>query len=127
ELGEARLDRLELLARALEDRALHVEFLAGDEIHPLEAGVQKRAEVALEIVAERAEVLRQGLRELPGKVIQVEAVLLVGHLKSLRLLRRARFRAYVAGNGSMIPLAPRGGSGGSEKRRSSQRGRILAC
>src|SRR5690606_30772286 len=37
ELGETRLERLELLARALEDGALHVELLAGDEIHALEA------------------------------------------------------------------------------------------
>src|SRR5690606_22325156 len=59
ELREPRLERLELLAGALEHGALHVELLTRDEIHALDAGVQQRSEVALQIVAERTKVLRE--------------------------------------------------------------------
>src|SRR5690606_8260734 len=85
------------------------------EIHALDPGVQQRTEVALEIVAERAKVLRKGLRELPGKIVQIEAVRLVGHLMSLRWRRRAGFPAYVAGNCSIIPAAGRRRPGADEK------------
>src|SRR5690606_16933171 len=81
---EPRLERLELLACALEHGALHVEFLARDEVHALETGVYERARVALQIVAERAEILRKRLRELPREVVQSETVRGIGHRKILR-------------------------------------------
>src|SRR5690606_28154642 len=72
ELGEARLDRLEFLARALEHGALHVELLACDEIHAFQPGLQQRLEIALEVSAEGTKILRQRLRELAGKIVQIE-------------------------------------------------------
>src|SRR5262249_59094865 len=73
ELGEASFHLLELRARALEHGALHVELLASHELHALEPAMQQRLEVALEILAERAQVRRHRFRELAPQLIQTEA------------------------------------------------------
>src|SRR5690606_20391654 len=92
ERREPRLEGFELLARALEHGALHVEFLARDEIHALETGMQQRTEIALEIAAERAEILRKRLGQLPGQIVQIETVRVVGHRKSFGRRGRAADR-----------------------------------
>src|SRR5690606_39737722 len=69
---------------------------------------QQRAEIALEIAAERAQILRQRLRELPRQVVEIEAVRVVGHTEILRPPEAGRESAGCAGNiTAMIPRSPR--------------------
>jgi hypothetical protein len=49
ERGHLRLELGELLARALEHPALHIEFFASDQVHALESAGQKAAKISFKI------------------------------------------------------------------------------
>lgn len=83
EPGDALLERLELLARALEHGGLQVEFLTRDEIHPLEPGHEQRPEVPFQVLAERAQILRHGLRQLAGELVDGRAFRRLVHCRCL--------------------------------------------
>src|SRR5689334_9210194 len=48
-------ERFELLARAQQHRALHVEFLAGDQVEPRQSRLQHGFEVLLQLLAALAQ------------------------------------------------------------------------
>ncbi len=70
----ARLEGRQLLARAPENRGLHVEFLAGHEVELCELGLQHALEVLLEVTAQGHDALRHGSGEAPGKVVDEAGV-----------------------------------------------------
>src|SRR6185312_3124800 len=67
ELGDARLQRRELLARAREHLRLRVVLLARDEVHAREGAREQAAHVALEILRR---VRRRELGEACGEFAQ---------------------------------------------------------
>ena len=62
ELGDARLERLDHLARSEQHTALHIEFIARDEIEFAQAAAQGVAKIGGEIVARLARRFGQSLQ-----------------------------------------------------------------
>lgn len=74
QLGDLAFQRIQLLAGAQQHRALDVEFLAGHQIEPAEAGLQHRLEVLLQFLAAVAQALRHQVAEAAGEVVELAEV-----------------------------------------------------
>ena len=74
ELRDRPLQLLELLARAQQHRALHVELLARDQVELAQAGLQHRLEVLLQFLAALAHARRHQVAEAAGEVVDVAEV-----------------------------------------------------
>src|SRR5690606_39411432 len=68
------LQLLELLARAQQHRALHLELLAGDQVEPGQARLQHRLEVLLQLLPTLAQPRRDQAAEAASQVVDVVEV-----------------------------------------------------
>src|SRR6185312_1507526 len=79
QLVHARFQRFDLFARAQQHAALHVEFLARDQIEPAQSGPQCIAEICGEIIARLACAGRNQIGQAPGQIVDRGGIEHDGH------------------------------------------------
>src|SRR5690606_30310424 len=74
QFGQARCQGVELLARAQQHGALHVAFLAGDQLQLAQTGLQHRLEVLLQFFATLAQPGWHQVAEAAGEFVELGQV-----------------------------------------------------